>query len=432
MDRFLKVMRSRRWALALIVVFAVAAIAGTSFGERSLFTSAPFIVLTVWLATSTAVCAWERTIRAIRLSRGFLPPTDRSRPVAVFAPSSGDSESALRAVAAAFHGSRYRVSRVEDGFVAVKGRWAVWASPIFHWALVALVLVIAASRLTRYEGLVGVPVGATVVDGAEVYGRLDAAPLAVPFSGLEVAVTALDEKHVVRGVDFGPTPRVRVSRSGWRLTEGYVRPNDPLRAEGLLVHAAAYGLAARFAVTDEEGAVLGTSTVLVDFDDSKDSGATWDVLTLTPSGGSPIEIPVTIGARDSAGRVPRLLPPPGHRTAIVDVPATNGGSVSLKEGESVGFAPGFRLQFVEAMYYARLRFVADWGPMWIYPLFGVIVVSLSIALLAPTRIAKVTKDDEGQLELRVRDSARSALWVDRVTGIVSHAVGTDVEDGEGR
>lgn len=421
MKRIVRFLRSRRIAALLIVAFGAASLLGTwkdGPGEK-VFVSAPFLILTAWLAASTGVCAWDRTVRAARLARLPLDAgagAGRMLGQYVLVPRRGGD--VLDAAAGELRRRRFRVSRADGRLVAEKGRWAVWGSPVFHWALVALVLVVAASRLTRYEGQVGVPVGQSVSDRAESYGQLSKAPFAMPFTGLDVAVLEMDEEFEASGVEFGPTPKVRIDRDGSALGEGFVRPNDPLRAGGLLVHSSGHGLAVHLVVTDAAGVPAATSTVLIDFDHDADSGATAAPVTITGADGVPVEVMLTMDARDSSGAVPERLPPPKYRRLSVWGSTLASGVAELGLGERVEVAPGAFLGLVDAGYYARLRFVSDWGPGWMYALLAIASVSLAIALLVPFRVISAGIDDTGsRLDVRFRDTSGSALLRDDIAAV---------------
>ena len=59
----------------------------------------------------------------------------------------------------ALRGMGLRVTERDGLVVAASRPWAVFGSPVFHWALLLLIVVILGGRLTRAEGLMGVPGG---------------------------------------------------------------------------------------------------------------------------------------------------------------------------------------------------------------------------------------------------------------------------------
>ena len=64
-----------------------------------------------------------------------------------------------------------RTKRSGQVLRAVSHPWSVSGSPIFHWALLALIVLILVSTLQRSEGLMGVAVGQTKPDAPASYGR---------------------------------------------------------------------------------------------------------------------------------------------------------------------------------------------------------------------------------------------------------------------
>ena len=134
----------------------------------------------------------------------------------------------------------------KDTLAAMKGRYGPLGSPLFHWSLTALFVVVALGNLTRSEGLMGVPVGGQLPNHAEEYGRLERGPLYPDrYAGLFIEVPAMASGQVRDGVTIGSIPRVRLLSGGTAVAEpscALCHAQRPATgAHGTHVNATTYG-----------------------------------------------------------------------------------------------------------------------------------------------------------------------------------------------
>lgn len=416
----LRLLASRRVAVWLLVVFVLYAIVASAIpqgpadaaevvawdaahpviapviaasGLHAAFTHPVFIMLTGWLALATAACALERTSWALRqrsrsgrVSEAALDRLRTKRADVVELGTSLAPDDAVCRVAAGLRSLGLKTSI--DGLTVTgrSGTLSLLGSPLFHWALAMLFVVISAGQLTRAEGLMGIVAGASKADVASSYGILKLGPLHGDLSGLTLTVTRLERDLVVRGVSFGPTPYVEV-RDGNRLLKGqYVRANAPLRAGGLLVHMAGYDRAAVLSVT-QAGA---SDSYEVFLDAEEGTGLTMPVeLSIGSTGAAK---PVVVTAAESSDPAIELS------WESAGAPKT----VMLREGESAD-VDGARVTAERLTMYARLSVVDDWSVWPMYALFALALLGVGMAVLAPARSALVLIEQrDGTLEAFVQ------------------------------
>ena len=411
----------------------------TMLGFHSAYTSPIFLVAVTVLAASTAVCSWLRTKVASRRLQ-LMGATDyASVERAARAPSCvvevSGPESLLRA-SGALRKLRL-VTHTGDRFLSARsGRLRVISSPVFHWALVSLFVVLALGQLTRSEGLIGVPVGQGVPDVPGAYGVLSVGPLHRWSTTPEVLVVrSLRLSNIVSGIERGPSPTVAiVSSDGRALATKEIYPNAPLHWGSKIIHPSAYGFAAVFALVASDGSVLGTSTVFMDFRDDASSATSERVLSIRdPQGSLVASVGVQVPLQRTPNGVLRTLPP--EKAVEVRVPAggAEGSRVALAPGADVSLPSGLKLRYLSIGYYARMAVADDWSVPWLYGVFAVAIISLPGSLLLPqTAVAGVLlgSEEEGyRLALTVRDWRGSPERSSRLMDALRSA-GEDRDEGE--
>ncbi len=154
-----------------------------SFGFHSAYTSPVFLACALLLALSTTVCSWRRTkVAAYRLAlvRSMTREQAQSlvrRPTFSVELQAGTrpprSRPSRRRCA-----SGARSSPSGDGYVGGgASRLGILGSPVFHWALVLVFVVLVWGQLTRAEGLMGVAEGEIKPNTQQSYGLIDSGAL---------------------------------------------------------------------------------------------------------------------------------------------------------------------------------------------------------------------------------------------------------------
>ena len=248
-----------RWAAAHPVAETVA----RTFGFHDAYTSPVFLACALLLALSTAVCSWRRTkVAAHRLAlvRSMTREQAQSlvrRPTFSVELEGGHTSATLEGVALAMRERRALVS-VGDRYVGGgASRLGILGSPVFHWALVLVFVVLVWGQLTRAEGLMGVAEGEIKPNTQQSYGLIDSGALYRWRADLpSIGVEKVRFDNIVDGIDRGPTPTVVLyGPNGEVLARGAVYPNNPLRYKSFTVHPNDYGLAAVVSLVTSEGAV---------------------------------------------------------------------------------------------------------------------------------------------------------------------------------
>jgi cytochrome c biogenesis protein ResB len=448
-DKALRFLRSRRLAIWLIIVFVAYVAVGTAvpqgepgspavagwvaghptlgalavaLGLSRAYSTPLFLLLSVVLLLNTAVCAWERTRRAWagyrRDDAGVKRIAERLRDKPTFAMrvSAGRPLETTKVIR-----SLGLKSTSTDGVTEWRsGAWGAFGSPLFHWSLVGLLLVVGLGQLTRSEGLMGVVVGSAKPDIAASYGVLDNGPLRGEMSGRLVAVPRLERSFSANGVEQGPTPFVELRTASDTLLKGeYVYANHPLRYGATLIHKSADGLAV--VVTIGPGGSLGRSEILIDYDET------------TPSGVQPVTVTLDDSRSVPAADIVFDLPRSRENTVAVAVRYAPVGGLEgadardavLVPGDTITL-PGDVLVTIEQLTsYARLSIVQDWSVSVIYLLFVLAVVGLTLALFVTPRtlwVMPVSDDSGSSLHVLVRHVRGDSSFAPRVETALRESV----------
>lgn len=420
MKRLWRLLRSRKLAIASIAAFAVYAAVATVITDGDYgapYASPVFLIIAALVALTTAACAWERTRAAVVVasfksaSPGVLARV-RNKPSFVVSTRAGDAaaraESALRALG----------MRTVRGDLSVSGRTGLagaFGSPVFHWALALLIVVVAFGQLTRYEGMMGVVAGSSQLDVAESYRLLDKGAFVASMSGRTIAVSEMEDSFVANGVEQGVTPYVEIrSPDGIEvLAEGYAYANHPVRYGSMLVHRIDFGLAAVLEVRVGGAAPL-THEVLLDYKE--------DRTTVVPAAVDAISADGQRAARlliePAAGSTPEA---PTVRIVAFTGDGSTGGvpevDALVTPGEEITVADGMVFRVVRLTKYARLSVVNDWSVYVIYALFLVAMLGLMLAVFSPLRAVHVVlaeQDGERGLYVAVRHSRGDPHFAGRV------------------
>src|SRR5574340_429971 len=158
----------------------------------------------------------------------------------------------------------------------------------------------------------------------------------------------------------------------------------------MLVHVNNDGLAAVVQISGEGGSF--TSEVLLDYNDERTAvepgllgvagadGATVATILIDPGTGSTPEDPL-VRVRAVSGEATANMRP--------EVEAV------IREGEQLQIPGGLTLKIVRLTKYARLSVVSDWSVYYIYGLFALAAVGLTLAVFAPLRGARVLLVEDG-------------------------------------
>ena len=404
----------------------LAAITG-AVGLHHAFSAPVFLACVALLSVCTIACAWQRTLvaakraRILRVAAAESETSADSRADLVLACREAmTAEEALSAAAATLGGLGIPTRRGARGLKAVSPAWSVWGSAVFHWALVAIIVVIVLGNLARSSGQIGLAVGQTKPDAPESYGVLEEGPLH-SFEGSErsIRVDAFDVSFETGGVDRGPTPTVTVlDASGGVIKSQLVYPNKTLKSGSLTIYPYDYGLTATVAMLDEAGAEVQRTTQLIDFSSAAEGGTVpIDALVLRDAAGAVqyrMFVSVPLDAAEGGGLSARLPGVPRARVVIADASGQTVLDETIEPGQTVGLPSGGALGLVGVDYYARLQLVDDPSIPLLYAAAIVAMVGLGAATLVRQMwlIAWITEED-GACALHVRMRLWRALTTSR-------------------
>ncbi|MEI8080477.1 MAG: cytochrome c biogenesis protein ResB [Actinomycetes bacterium] len=386
----------------------------SALGFHQTFSSPLFVATVLLLAASTGVCSWRRTRVALRRYRLLREITDEeasrllSRPSFTVGIGPSAPVDPLEAATDALGGMGLRV-RERDGYVvAVSRPWAVLGSPVFHWALLLLILVILGGRLYRMEGLMGVPVGDSRPLAAESFGLVDSGALykfSVPPD--RVRVDKMNLVYMVDGLDRGPAPTVSILKpDGSVAASGVVYPNKPLRYGSIIVHPSEIGLSPGFALVTKDGVQGDRTNMIVDFSETTPGRTTAAEFELTAEqAADSIVASVTVPLQTKDGEFIRAVPKQPSATFVVR-PATGGSPIASETvlvGQDIQLPNGSRLRLLGVGYYARLSIVDDPSIPLVYALLIVGMVAVSVSILGRQSLALLAlqTDEAGEARLEV-------------------------------
>jgi cytochrome c biogenesis protein len=373
-----------------------------AIGLHQAFSNPLFLAVVATLGLSTAVCAWQRTRassrKAATLHRAALTARQalvESHDLEVPYDSALSVERVLSITSSTLSRLGVKTRRHDDILVAVSPQWTVWGSPIFHWALVALVLALLIGNMLRSEGLMGVAVGQTKADTAESYGISHTGPLhSWGRVHRSIRVDEFELDYTTGGVHRGPTPTVSLlDGSGKVIKTQRVYPNHTLKSGPVTIYPSSYGLAAIVSEVTTSGAVLGSGVELIDFAaNTSDGTVAIGYLDVVNSSGVPVyRATVTVPLQvTGGGRIDRL---PEEPSARVVVTAPNGDTVLdrvVVPGETLAVQGAAGVRVDDIVYYARLQVVDDWTIPLLYSGLFVALVGLTIATLARQQIVLAT------------------------------------------
>lgn len=406
------------------------------FGLHTAYSNPFFIVLCVMLAVATAMCSWERTTRAVKLGRFFRGLSESTQTRLSTSPDSRypidpdtDPEDALKAAAANLRRLGLRVRTESSSVVDTQGGvLGLWGSPIFHWGLVALMLVIAAGQLTRAEGFMALPLGERVADEHANYLQINEGPLfAERHTHIDFEAVRIDRHFTSDGVDYGTVPFVVARRADAEIASGSVHANQPLKTGSLIVHMADFGPAVTLAVVTPGGAEVARDTIELDRSASTSSGTTPGQVVLTDAAGSAaVTVRVQAVVFDASGAKPAS----GISRAIIETaPAGSsdfGPPTLVPVGETIGLSGNQRLLVVDVKDWVRVSIANDWSVPFIYSLLIIAILGLGVAVLVPTRRATVllVQAEKGySLHLGMWHARGDALFKRHVIQAVREAAG---------
>lgn len=383
-----------RWAVA----HPIASTLVEALGISRPFAWPPFLAVVAMLALSMATCSLDRTRWAVsraRESAGISEAVIKrlgSRPATLV--EGLDMQDTRAEVKRRLESLGLRVRATPRAMEARSGRLGPLGSPVFHWGLTLLIVVIALGQLTRSEGLMGVPVGESLADVPAEYGSYSSGLLyRASTPSFEVAVTRMPRSVIRDGVDIGRLPTVRLSRGGAVLAESEVYPNHPLRWRDMMIHMSADGYVALLEFAPD-GAPTSNARVYFDYAENG-SLASGRIEVGSTDISSTVLVLQPVASKDVANAVR------GKRYVRVDARSLEDTeSATLAEGESLRL-PGGVLKVRRILPYARLSVVHDWSVYPIYALFVMSMLGLAVAVLAPERRVwvLVSQGDRG-VELR--------------------------------
>lgn len=386
-------------------------------GLHRAFTSIAFLGSILLLGLSTSVCAWRRTGVALSRSRS-LGSASRLGKVQIAESHDlevtcrpGLSEQDVLSIAAEVLASRgIRAKRGSDFLAAVSAPWTVWGSAVFHWALVALIVVVIAGQALRSEGAMALAVSETKADEPASY----LSAVAGPFRSLDRAVRsirldALEPDYKSGGIDRGAVPTVSIlDGAGTVLVKQRVYPNNMLHSGSLAINAPGVGLAVWLALIDSAGAETGRIVQYVDFSQTAPEG-TVPVQGLT-SAGAAGSVAMTLKAtvpldRYGAGFGEWIPRKPAARLVVTTEAGKRLLDRVVQPDETAPLPGGGSIRLLGVGWYSRLSLVDDPTIPLIYAVMIIAMLGLTMTVAFRQQLlvaCAVDAPDGVKLAIRMR------------------------------
>jgi len=411
-------------------------------GMHHAFTSFVFLTCAALLGVSAVLCSWKRTKVAVSRSRelrraitldGASLADDHDLDVP-YDPALDVSDVLSRATDGLDH-IGISVKNRDGVLFAVSSRWGLWGSPVFHWALVALVLVLIVGSLQSAQGIMGLAVGQTKPHAPSSYGFAEPGPI-YDWARVQRAfrLDRFEADINVGGINRGPTPTVSVLDSSGRVIKTQrVYPNSPLHSGSLTVHSRDYGLAARVTVLDAAGKPIASAAQLVDFSEEDPSGTVpVGRLAVEDDNGAQVTVRVTIPLDQVDGQNNYWMP--RNPTGRVAVESADGAVVAdevLSPGGTVVLPVGKTLRFEGVDWYARLVIVDNWTIPLVYTLLAVATIGLTITLFARQQVlVAAVATESSTLAIKTRLWRNVPCTRDEIVDALGEALGSDVRGSE--
>jgi cytochrome c biogenesis protein len=474
-----RTLRSMRTALILLLVLALASVAGSlvpqfanspqrvaamyrdhpllarvyeSAGLFDVYGSWWFTLSYVLLLVSLASCLVPRTRGLIRNLRQRPQPARDLEGLRHFAAATvpGPPEDALERARRVFRRRWYRVSRAngdDQGLAAEKGLAREVGSLLFHAAFFLLLVGVIYGKGFGFTGQV------TVVEGAvftEAHANYDVPPAEGRFysedmhRGFQVRVRSFDVRYRKTGLPRDFVSRVEVLDGGRTQRTAEIRVNRPFEHDGVKLYQSGYGWAPIIEVRQDGRLLTGGPTVFVT-DGSQDQRRAWRGVVKLPS------------LRPQVGLEFRLLPDPqafvlgapmlearnpflGFTAFRGDLRLTAAQNVftldkrGLQEWEEGGIGIGQRaelpdgleISFPELRQYTQFRVARDPGTGVVLGAALLVLAGLIPALYSSRRklwVRAVADGDETLVQLGGVALQRKAAFEDEFQAVARELVG---------
>jgi cytochrome c biogenesis protein ResB len=415
-----------------------------TLGLHQAFTSWVFVVCVLVLGLSAALCSWRRTKVAIGRARTLRiaaaadeHSVSETHDLEIACDPALSGPEILSIASETLGRLGIPTKRRGDLLGSVSPWWSVWGSPVFHWGLLALLLVILVGNLLRSDGLMAVAVGQARADAAASYGVLHTGSLH-DWSRVQrsIRVDAFEPDFKTGGIDRGPAPTVSVlDGAGNVIITQRVYPNMMLHAGSLSISSPDYGLAATVSLLDTSGVEIGRSIRFVDFSQTATDGTVpveWFAVS-DSTGKVLLEGAVTVPLDRVGGGFGEWIPKqPNARVVLMSPDGAQLVDSIVRPGEDVALPTGTRLRLVGIGWYARLAIVDDPTTPLLYAVMVIALLGLTVTVLVRQQVlvATVSEGPDGaRLAMNLRLWRNTPTNRGEIEGELARALGGDEKGG---
>lgn len=371
-------------------------------GLHKAFTSPIFIIATLLLALSTGVCSWNRTKFALVRGRRLREAAQideaslaARHDIEIPCAAGLSVAEATDRTADTLAGLGIKSERRGRMLVSVSPTWSAWGSPVFHWALLALIVAALLGVLTRSEGSIALYVGQTKPDAPASYISVSTGLLHNwRFVRRSIRLDAFEPDLKLGGIDRGAVPTVSVlDGAGKVLVTQRVYPNSKLHTGSLSINAPEVGLAINTTLLDGSGNPVAKQVQFAGFSQTTSGGTVpQSSIASRDSQGNPVMYMEWTVPLDKAGNqygewIPaqpkaRVLILGADKSVILDQVVNQGQTAALPGGGSV------RLDGLG--WYSRLSLVDDPTIPLVYASMILAALGLTLSLVSRQQLMVAT------------------------------------------
>lgn len=392
-------------------------IATRLLGMHHAFTSFVFLACAALLSISAVFCSWQRTKAAISRAGALRQAAAvdaqtlaESHDLSVPYDPQLSAEEVFDRTIDELGGLGIRVRRDGTMLRALSPVWSVWGSPVFHWALVALMLTIVIAGLQRSDGRMGLAVGELKPHAPTSYGYLASGSLhSWEPVRRQFRLDRFEPSFETGGLDYGPTPTLSLlDADGEVVKTQRIYPNNPMKSGSLTVHSDDYGLAVHLTVLDAGGAERAKGIQYVDFatDDPAGTRPLGGVVLRADDGSAAAQVQVTVPLDTVDGEIEYWMPSvPTARLLALSADGAVIEDRAIAPGETLDLAFGEDLRVDAIDWYYRFSVVDDATTPVLYFFLGVGFLGLTVTLIARQQVIIATAietADGPRLALKVR------------------------------
>ncbi|MCL6471564.1 MAG: cytochrome c biogenesis protein ResB [Firmicutes bacterium] len=365
-------------------------------GLTNIYTSWLFIFLCSALFINTTACTLQRTYNLLSARKKEcsigLDSLKASKTYFKIDLIDAEPQAAEDKITALLKKRLFRVKRLEStagtALIAIRGRFAEWFSPLFHFALILIFLGGAITGLTRFSGILELTESQIAIEDSANYIKIfEKGPLFNnAHRSFEIKLVRFTPVYLSTGEPKNFYSTIAFS-NGWERTDTDIWVSKPGSYQGVLIYQGQInGISALLSLSNTKGEPISSSFFL--FDKPKEIGKPLVAKHDISDAGVSFEgrlLPNPAWRKEGSGAAWKIRNPALDLKILKDKRTLYHGRLLL--GQTAEFE-GYRLTFEDAKYWSSYNIVIDKGRPIIFAGFWLGLISLGLlSLLNEKRIS---------------------------------------------